>query len=367
MMQPHLFHIYAFDDALLLPPKSVKNQNGKMYKIYTPFRHAFLSRLALTDFQSLPKPKPRTQNITIEKITSLFEYTVINIAPNFPAGEFAALKKLEKFCHDIVQHYQEHRDIPALDGTSQLSPYLAIGVLSPRQCLNQLIAKNPQVFNTINSGSFTWLNELIWREFYHHLLVTFPGLCCHQPFIPWTQCIPWSTSKIYFEIWKKGLTGYPIVDAGMRQLNAIGWMHNRVRMISASFLTKDLLINWRLGEKYFMQQLIDGTLAANNGGWQWAASTGVDASPWFRIFNPTTQGKKFDPQGKFVRAWLPELRVVPDKYIHTPHEWATKNRIALNYPTPIVNHQHARLITLNAFKTGKLKHSTIYLKYHKYF
>ena len=168
---------------------------------------------------------------------------------------------------------------------------------------------NPQVLDHPDSGAFTWLNELVWREFYSHLLVAFPRLSRHQPFIEWTQHIHWNDSSTDFAAWKTGQTGYPIVDAAMRQLNTTGWMHNRLRMIVASFLVKDLLIDWRKGEKYFMSQLLDGSLAANNGGWQWSASTGVDASPWFRIFNPTTQGKKFDAQGAFIRHWLPEFAV----------------------------------------------------------
>lgn len=360
MTQSYSFSIHAFDDALLLPPKSVTNTHGEMYQVYTPFRRAFLSQLTVTDFRSLPAPTSRLKKIAIQNTTSLFEYTPIAISPYFPAGEIAALNKLKNFCREIVKDYQKHRDIPALNATSQLSPYLAIGVLSPRQCLNHLITENPQVLDSLNSSSFSWLNELIWREFYHHLLIKCPYLCYHQPFLKWTQYIQWNISNIYLESWKKGITGYPIVDAGMRQLTTIGWMHNRVRMITASFLTKDLLIDWRLGEQFFMQQLIDGTLAANNGGWQWAASTGVDASPWFRIFNPTIQGKKFDPKGIFVRFWLPELRIIPDKYIHTPHEWAKIHQIILDYPKPIVSHQEARLATLKAFKVGKIKAEKLY-------
>ncbi len=219
--------------------------------------------------------------------------------------------------------------------------------------LQPITSREPQVLDHPDSGAFTWLNELVWREFYSHLLVAFPRLCRHQPFIQWTQHIHWNDSSTDFAAWKTGQTGYPIVDAAMRQLNTTGWMHNRLRMIVASFLVKDLLIDWRKGEKYFMSQLLDGSLAANNGGWQWSASTGVDASPWFRIFNPTTQGKKFDAQGAFIRHWLPELQQVPDKYIHTPHEWAVISNTALNYPEPIVDHKQARLATLAAFEAGK--------------
>ncbi|EMF0918593.1 MULTISPECIES: deoxyribodipyrimidine photo-lyase [Providencia] len=348
------FRVHAFDDALLLPPKSVTNQKGEMYQVYTPFRRAFISQLVTTDFRSLPAPQPRGEALAIDDLSlPLFAHHAVDIAPHFPAGESAARQQLRQFCRLKVQHYQQHRDIPSIEGTSLLSPYLAIGVLSPRQCLNRLLAEYPPLFDSPDSGAFTWLNELIWREFYHHLLVAFPRLCRHQPFIEWTNHIQWNSSDADFKAWQLGQTGYPIVDAAMRQLNTTGWMHNRLRMITASFLVKDLLIDWRLGEQYFMQQLIDGTLAANNGGWQWSASTGTDAQPWFRIFNPTTQGKKFDPNGAFIRQWLPELQSVPDKYIHTPHEWAEANHVTLDYPAPIVDHKQARLATLAAFEAGK--------------
>lgn len=252
-----------------------------------------------------------------------------------------------------MQDYLRQRDLPALAGTSSLSPYLAIGVLSPRQCFNRLRAECPQLLEDRESGAFAWLNELIWREFYRHLLVAYPDLCRHRPFIAWTDKVRWCDDAAKLHAWQRGETGYPIVDAAMRQLNATGWMHNRLRMISASFLVKDLLIDWRAGERYFMSQLLDGDLAANNGGWQWAASTGTDAAPYFRIFNPTTQGERFDPQGTFIRKWLPELADVPDNDIHHPHRWSEKQRCTLNYPLPIVDHKQARLETLAAFEAAK--------------
>lgn len=353
--QAQHLNIFTYDDALLLPPGSVTTQKGDMYQVYTPFRRAFLSQLMMSDFCSFPAPKPRGAALAVENTHPLFVHQSVEISPQFTAGEHAALAKLRQFCSERVQDYQRDRDIPAINGTSQLSPYLALGVLSPRQCVNRLLAENPQVFDSQESGGFSWLNELIWREFYSHLLVSFPRLCRHQPFIEWTQHIQWNPDETALTAWKNGQTGYPIVDAAMRQLNQTGWMHNRLRMIVASFLVKDLLVDWRKGEHYFMSQLIDGTLAANNGGWQWSASTGVDASPWFRIFNPTTQGKKFDPQGTFIREWLPELRDVPEKFIHEPHTWAESHQVSLNYPTPIVDHKQARLMTLEAFEAGKRK------------
>ncbi|UNH30892.1 deoxyribodipyrimidine photo-lyase [Moellerella wisconsensis] len=349
----HQLVIEAFDDFLLLPPGAVRNQKGEMYQVYTPFRRAFLPQLQQHGYSSYPAPTPRGEPLNLESDKPLFAHQNIDLGSNYPAGEKAALQKLRHFCQQNVKQYAQQRDIPSVEGTSRLSAYLAIGVLSPRQCINRLLLENPNTFDSSDGDAFSWLNELIWREFYHHLIVAFPDLCRNKPFIAWTKNLAWSSDSTHLLAWQQGKTGYPIVDAAMRQMNTTGWMHNRLRMISASFLVKDLLINWREGEEYFMRQLVDGNFAANNGGWQWSASTGTDASPWFRIFNPTTQGKKFDPQGKFIRQWIPELQRVPDKYIHTPHEWADSQKVILDYPQPIVDHSEARKITLEAFERAK--------------
>lgn len=345
--------IHSFDDALLLPPGSVVTGSGEMYKVFTPFRNAFLQRLTHSDVRSLPAPKKRDQACEMSEIKP-FDYSQQGLdSVLFPAGEEAALQRLRVFCREHVQDYAQQRDIPTVDGTSVLSPYLAVGVLSPRQCLNRLLAECPDTLEDRESGAFVWLNELVWREFYRHLLVAYPKLCRHKPFIAWTDHVRWSGDIEHLTAWQQGKTGYPIVDAAMRQLNHTGWMHNRLRMIVASFLVKDLLINWRAGERYFMSQLIDGDLAANNGGWQWAASSGTDAAPYFRIFNPTTQGERFDKKGDFIRRWLPELADVPDSDIHHPHQWAMKQCRVLDYPQPLVDHALARKQTLQAFEDAK--------------
>ncbi|WP_156293575.1 deoxyribodipyrimidine photo-lyase [Serratia oryzae] len=343
---------HSFDDSLLLPPGSVLTGNGEMFKVYTPFRRAFIQRLAESDVRSLPAPRARGEALPLAE-PEKFNYPQAEVGAAYPAGEEAALQRLRAFCREQVQDYAKQRDLPAIAGTSSLSPYLAIGVLSPRQCFNRLRAECPEVLENPESGAFCWLNELIWREFYRHLMVAHPALCKHRPFIEWTDRVTWKADDKALLAWQQGRTGYPIVDAAMRQLNQTGWMHNRLRMISASFLVKDLLIDWRAGERYFMSQLLDGDLAANNGGWQWAASTGTDAAPYFRIFNPTTQGERFDPQGTFIRKWLPELAGVPDNDIHQPHRWAEKQQRVLDYPQPIVDHKQARLDTLAAFEAAK--------------
>ncbi|WP_416261877.1 deoxyribodipyrimidine photo-lyase [Gibbsiella quercinecans] len=344
---------HSFDDSLLLPPGRVLTGKGEMFRVYTPFRKAFIQRLMATDVSSLPAPKARGKKVAVRPIAP-FDYPQAALSDAFPCGEEAALQRLRAFCREQVQDYVRQRDLPALAGTSCLSPYLATGVISPRQCVNRLRAECPEVLENTEGGAFSWLNELIWREFYRHLLVAYPALCKHRPFIDWTDNVRWQGDAALLKAWQQGQTGYPIVDAAMRQLNATGWMHNRLRMISASFLVKDLLIDWRAGERYFMSQLLDGDLAANNGGWQWAASTGTDATPYFRIFNPTTQGERFDPQGTFIRKWLPELAEVPDNDIHQPYRWLEKQRQrVLNYPQPIVIHQQARRETLAAFEAAK--------------
>lgn len=346
---------HSFHDSLLLPPGSVLTGNGKMYQVFTPFRRAFIQRLMMSDYRSVPAPKARQTKIAIEPASwGPFDYPQQSVDNQlFPAGEEAALLRLRTFCREQAQDYQQQRDLPAVAGTSCLSPYLALGILSPRQCVNRLRAECPEVFEKADGGAFIWLNELIWREFYRHLLVAYPRLCQHRPFIDWTDAVVWNHSEQHLLAWQQGRTGYPIVDAAMRQLNETGWMHNRLRMISASFLVKDLLINWRHGERYFMSQLLDGDLAANNGGWQWAASTGTDAAPYFRIFNPTTQGERFDKKGIFIRRWLPELSAVPDSDIHQPWHWAQQQQHPLDYPPPLVDHKQARLATLAAFDAAK--------------
>jgi deoxyribodipyrimidine photo-lyase len=255
-----------------------------------------------------------------------------------------------------IFRYGADRNQLDLDGTSQLSPYLRMGMISARQAvvaaLNAIAAApSPEA----RKGAETWFNELIWREFYMSILYHFPHVQ-RRSFRPQYDAIPWRNDREEFAAWCAGKTGYPVVDAAMRQLLATGWMHNRARMITASFLVKDLLINWQWGEKWFMQHLVDGDPAANNGGWQWTAGTGTDAAPYFRIFNPTMQGVKFDPDGVYIRRWLPELANVPDKYIYEPHLMGTAVQeksnciIGRDYPTPIVDHRLARQRTLAAYK-----------------
>ena len=234
-----------------------------------------------------------------------------------------------------------------LDGTSRLSPFFHFGVLGLRTGYH--FALEGLRSGAKNKGLQTWMNELIWREFYIHILFHFPEARTKN-FRPAYDALQWRNDKEEFEAWKAGRTGYPIVDAGMRQLRETGWMHNRARMITASFLVKHLLIDWRWGERWFSQCLLDGDLAANNGGWQWVAGTGTDAAPYFRIFNPILQSKKFDPDGTYIKTWVPELRDLASPRIHTPWESGDKPDA---YPDPLVEHGQARERALLAYETAR--------------
>jgi deoxyribodipyrimidine photo-lyase len=276
----------------------------------------------------------------------------------FPASEAEAHRRLRSFLEGQtppVFNYFESRNRLDQQGTSCLSPYLRFGLLSPRQAYttgSQALENAPD--GEAKQSVQAWLNQLIWREFFLSILDQFPHVL-QRSFRVKLANIHWTNNEVAFEAWCQGRTGFPVVDAAMRQLSQSGWMHNRARMITASFLVKDLLINWQWGERWFMQHLIDGDPANNNGGWQWTAGTGTDAAPYFRIFNPTLQGKKFDPQGDFVQQWIPELAEVPQPYLHEPWKMPidvqedASCKIGEDYPAPIVEHAWARERTLKAF------------------
>ncbi|UVK82376.1 deoxyribodipyrimidine photo-lyase [Pseudomonas sichuanensis] len=340
-------------DQLLFKPGSVLTRSGHYFQVFSQFKRVCLEHL----HRSLPARAPRVQrqhavDIASDPIPSHiegFDGTPAALREHWPAGEDEAHQRLARFLDECVEDYPQQRDLPAVAGTSQLSPYLAAGVISPRQCLHAALASNQGEFDSGNAGVQTWVNELLWREFYKHILVGYPQVSRHRAFRAHTEALPWRNAPEDLQAWKEGRTGFPIIDAAMRQLLHTGWMHNRLRMIVAMFLSKNLLIDWREGERHFMRHLIDGDLAANNGGWQWSASTGTDAVPYFRIFNPVTQSQRFDSKGVFIRHWLPELRQKDDKYIHFPVKPA--DLFATNYYTsPIVDLESSRQRALDAFK-----------------
>ena len=341
------------------PPGTLLKQDGTPYAVFTPFKkNAWLQRPLPRAVNLLPTPTA-LQSPPNMVSDGLPAEPALPPGVSFAPGEAEAQRRLAAFSQGVIDRYAVERDKLALPGTSQLSPYLRFGMISVRQVVVTAVAAMEQAHTEEASrGAETWLSELIWREFYIHILYHFPHVL-QGSFRPEYDNIAWRNREDEFEAWGNGRTGYPIVDAAMRQLTASGWMHNRARMIVASFLVKDLLIDWRWGEKFFMRHLIDGDPAANNGGWQWAAGTGTDAAPYFRIFNPTTQAKKFDPKGAYIRRWLPELADVPNDFIHEP--WTMPSlvqktagcTIGKEYPAPIVNHKEAREWTLAAYKKAR--------------
>ncbi len=335
-----------FEADVIVPKGKVLNQSGTMFKVFTPFKKAWLKHVKQFGFEYLGKVDHK-KNIDVE--FDLMRDAGNLISSAWPLACDYERNALSTFFQDKIPSYAKHRDIPSIKGTSGISPYLAAGLVSPRYVLIALLNRFPDMLVATDSEAFSWLNEIIWREFYRHLLFHEQRLCKHQYFNQKYQALKWRHNTKHFDAWCEGKTGYPLVDAAMRQLNQTGWMHNRLRMVVASFLIKYLLIDWRIGEKYFMQHLIDGDLASNNGGWQWAASTGCDAQPYFRIFNPIRQSKRFDPNGDFIRKYLPELESIPGKHIHFPHQYIASNQLQL-YCEPIVEHKEARLNALAFYK-----------------
>lgn len=342
---------HRYLDQLFFAPGTVLTQAGRPIQVYSAFRKQCHARL----LQHLPKPLPRPKaqsplDIFSDQIPARFsELEAISLS-DWPVGEAAAQRMLEHFVSEHLAQYAEARDFPARTGTSRLSPYLTAGVLSARQCLQAALSLTSGHFDPQQLGFITWVDELLWREFYRHILHAYPRLSMGYAFKPETEALRWRHAPEDLAAWQQGCTGFPIVDAAMRCLKATGWMHNRLRMIVAMFLSKNLLIDWHAGEQWFMQHLLDGDLAQNNGGWQWSASTGTDAVPYFRLFNPITQSEKFDPQGDFIRRWIPELAHVSAKQIHNPATLGGLFGVA-GYPQPILDLSQSRERALQAFKS----------------
>ena len=352
-LMQHQIEMLGYDGNTLLTPGSVKTGSDAYYRVFTPFSRACraLLRNAPLRLRSVPDRQNRSTSLPeSDAIPDSIEGWVkpnAELVQRWPATETAASARLESFCEHAIEKYDQRRDFPAVDGTSTLSPYLAAGLLSPAQCLHAALAANRGELDTGHKGVVAWINELLWREFYMHLMHGFPMLSMHQPMRPETAAVQWRDDASGFQAWCEGLTGVPIVDAAMRQLLTTGWMHNRLRMVVAMFLTKNLLIDWRRGEAFFMQHMVDGELCANNGGWQWSASTGADSAPYFRVFNPVSQSEKFDPEGAFIKYWVPELASVPAREIHDPD---TLLRRKLGYPDMIVDLKTSRVRAIEAFK-----------------
>lgn len=351
--------VNVYEDAILMPPNSILKKDGNPYTVYTYFwrkwKEAIKPEISVRHFRDeWFYDVNYLKNDGIPKLADLgFE----DVKPLIEASEDKALSMLDNFVDEDIKHYSEKRNWLPIhpfadnrpEGTSYLSPFLRLGLLSPRQAY--WAAR--EAYGNTQSKQYkesieTWVSELAWREFYVHILHFFPYVL-ERDFVDTYAKLNWLNNEDDLQAWKNGMTGYPVVDAAMRQLKAIGWMPNRARMIVASFLTKDLLIHWKYGDIHFMQYLIDGDPAANNGGWQWAAGTGTDAQPYFRIFNPISQSEKYATP-EYLKHWIPELEGVSDKFIHQP--W-TMDEPPTNYPAPIVDHKAARERTLSAFKAAR--------------
>jgi len=379
-------------DQCILPPQTITTNDGdSMYKVFTPFYKKWRHTLDVSTIQmhevptvdsdyKIKLPSSQTFANTIDDIKALSEKMLsdyqqtlekneslqhINMTAQldrardaYPAGEPAAFQRLEAFVDDDINNYDVSRDVPHLHATSQLSAYLTIGSVSPRLCYLQASKAQEKLHGNDgdNEDINRWISELAWRDFYRHVLVEKPNLIRHKAYKEETDTkVHWSYDNDDFETWCTGKTGVPLVDAAMRCLNATGFMHNRLRMVTAMFLTKDLLIDWRLGERYFMQRLIDGDFASNNGGWQWSASTGTDSAPYFRIMNPFSQANTHDSKALFIKTWLPELKDIPNSILHNEDkmrkELTKGGKFAdVDYPAPMVEHKSARKLAIAEFK-----------------
>jgi deoxyribodipyrimidine photo-lyase len=351
--------VHAFTDQVYAAAGDVLKSDGTYYTVYTPYRRRWDAMTEAEPRRPVPSFRAARERLapasTIDATRAVPRPEDYGHASSdrFPAGGSSAARTLlHHFIEGHAAAYADRRNLPALEGTSRLSPHLRAGTIGIRTCVDAALRARAAASRA--NGIDTWIGELTWRDFYAQLLVHAPRVA-HEPFVHAAKTIAFRTDERAWQAWIDGTTGYPIVDAAMIQLNTTGWMHNRLRMIVASFLTKHLLIDYRAGERYFEQRLADADLAANNGGWQWSASTGTDAAPYFRVFNPTLQGQKFDPNGTFVRRMIPALANVPAKYIHDP--WEMPPLIAAeagcvvgrDYPEPIVDHAFARARALDVY------------------
>jgi deoxyribodipyrimidine photo-lyase len=345
----------TFSDGLtIFPPDAVKKPDGSSYSKFTPFSHAWKALPQNLSIIPAPDHMPDCPLLSSKKLPLPDEPLM------FSPGKDAAHARLQDFVRADIYNYSILRDRMDLDRTSHLSIALKFGLISALEIYSSAIhilelANNQQEKESIQ----IWINELIWRDFFYQIMANHPQVL-KTAFNPIYRHIHWNEDKSDLQAWQSGQTGYPIIDAGIRQMNKTGWMHNRARMLVSSFLVKDLNINWQEGEDYFRKNLLDYDPASNNGNWQWAAGTGTDSVPYFRIFNPTLQSRKFDPLGAYIHRWLPELNQVPNQFIHTPWKMAfnLQNqfhcRIGKDYPAPIVDHQKAKTRTLALYQSAKI-------------
>jgi deoxyribodipyrimidine photo-lyase len=339
--------VAKFHDTCVVRPELLHSKQATPYKMFTPYFRTWLEAL-YRDFpvpQALSVASHSTSDADELGLTKYYQQTLV---ADYPASFDVIHSQLNRFIAERAPDYGLARDFPALDGTSHISHLLAIGALSVKQCVFMLQQEYGEKLNEPTHGVHIWLKELAWRDFYRYVGFHFSHVHKNLPFQKHYRHFKWNTDQDHFKAWQDGMTGYPIVDAAMRALKTTGWMHNRLRMVVASFYCKHLMLPWRWAEEYFMSQLIDGDFASNNGGWQWSASVGTDAAPYFRIFNPTAQSQRFDPQGEFIKRWVPELATLPAKQIHQPSQYVDVHTLA--YPLPIVDHASSVANTKLQFK-----------------
>ncbi len=353
--------VESFNGSLLLEPPEVRNKQGKPFQVFTPFWRAFYEALQptplLTTPRKIPCPPEPGKSVKLSRLGYLPKIPWdAGLKEMWVPGEEGAWERIEQWIM-LAPKYDGLRDQTDRDGTSRLSPYLHFGEISPRQIWHKILQKfRIQPGAPLPEGLKVYAKELVWREFAYHLLFHFPQTPL-EPLRAQYAEFPWNSDRSLLRAWQRGLTGYPMVDAGMRQLWHTGWMHNRVRMIVASFLVKHLLLPWQDGARWFWDTLVDADLASNTLNWQWSAGCGADAAPYFRIFNPVSQGEKFDPFGDYVRKWVPELAKLDVPWIHKPWEappfalQAAKVELGVNYPLPVVDHVKARNRALEALKS----------------
>ena len=343
----------TYNDQIIYEPGFLKTGQGLPYSVFTPFKRKWIENFEM-DFLDIEYRYEARNNLDYSSNVRDFDFNYkkthqVNMEL-WPAGEDEAETRLLRFLNEKAIDYSKNRNDPILDGTSRISPYLALGIISSKKCILEALKINNFEFNSGHIGVTKWIDEIVWREFYKNIMFSFPKVSKGQPFQDYSKTILWRYNEDEFNAWKEGKTGFPIVDAAMRQLLNEGWMHNRLRMVVAMFFTKNMLHDWRLGEAYFMQNLIDGDFASNNGGWQWSSSTGTDAAPYFRIFNPITQSTNFDKEGTFIKKYVPELKDLDKSVIHNP---SIEHRKYCKYPEPILDLKESRLRAIDAFKTAK--------------
>ena len=343
----------TFDDQVVYPPGTIKTKEDKPYSVFTPFKRRWIENFNI-DFLDIEFNYTSKNDSGIASNVDVFNFDFKKThsvdMSLWNVGEESAISILKEYLDDKVLRYSKDRNDPIIDGTSRLSPYLASGIISPRRCILEALKKNNFEIDSGETGIVKWIDEIVWREFYKNIMHSFPKVSKGLPFQDYTKNIKWRFNQDEFDAWKEGKTGFPIIDAAMKQLNTEGWMHNRLRMVVAMFFTKNMLHDWRQGEAFFMESLIDGDFSSNNGGWQWSSSTGTDAAPYFRIFNPTTQSKNFDSDGLFIKKHIKELRDLDNKEIHDPSEIVRKH---LNYPIQILDLKESRLRAIDAFNVAK--------------